>query len=298
MNLNIGFFADGQWSHKTFEKLKKDNDIQISFICVRWDTNDQVLKEYSEKYNIPYLKHTNINSKDFIDVVKAFECDLFVSMSFNQIFKEKLFNLPRFKTINCHAGKLPFYRGRNILNWALINDEKEFGITVHFIDAGIDTGDIISQRCFPITDQDDYSSLLRVAFKECSNLLYEVILMFKKDTVRSIPQSTIHNVGFYCSERKIGDENINWNQSSRNIFNFVRAISKPGPVARAFIGQNEFKINKVEMIFKAPNKIGKPGVILVKENDGFVVKTQDNFIKVVNYESNKTIKVGDQFEIK
>jgi methionyl-tRNA formyltransferase len=64
-------------------------------------------------------------------------------MSFNQIFKSEIINLPRLKTINCHAGKLPFYRSRNILNWVLINDEKEFGITVHYVDEGIDTGDII-----------------------------------------------------------------------------------------------------------------------------------------------------------
>ena len=64
-------------------------------------------------------------------------------MSFNQILKKKIINLPHLKTINCHAGKLPFYRGRNVLNRVLINDENEFGITIHYIDEGIDTGDIV-----------------------------------------------------------------------------------------------------------------------------------------------------------
>ena len=73
-------------------------------------------------------------------------------MSFNQIFRKDIINLTPIGIINCHAGKLPFYRGRNILNWVLINDEKEFGITVHFVDEGIDTGDIILQKTFPITD--------------------------------------------------------------------------------------------------------------------------------------------------
>ena len=70
-----------------------------------------------------------------------------------QCTRHKNTNMPPLKTINCHAGKLPFYRGRNILNWVLINDEREFGITVHYVDEGIDTGDIILQRVFPITDK-------------------------------------------------------------------------------------------------------------------------------------------------
>ena len=75
-------------------------------------------------------------------------------MSFDQIFKNEIINAINNNIINCHAGKLPFYRGRNILNWVLINDEKKFGITVHYIDEKIDCGDIILQRLFKITDQD------------------------------------------------------------------------------------------------------------------------------------------------
>jgi methionyl-tRNA formyltransferase len=96
-------------------------------------------------------------------------------MSFNQIFREEIMNMPPLKTINCHAGQLPFYRGRNILNWALINDEKCFGITVHYVDSGIDTGDIILQRTYPINDADNYKSLLEVAYTECANILYDAI---------------------------------------------------------------------------------------------------------------------------
>ncbi|MEA2019077.1 MAG: formyltransferase family protein, partial [Campylobacterota bacterium] len=188
MKLNIGYFADGPWSHTAFEQLINDKDIQISFICVRFDTTDETLKNYCTKYNIEYLKYKNINSEDFINKVSRYNCDLFVSMSFNQIFKTEIINLPKYKTINCHAGKLPFYRGRNILNWALINDEKSFGITVHFVDEGIDTGDIILQRDYIITDKDDYSTLLERAYIDCSNILYDAVVLFKDDNVKAIKQ--------------------------------------------------------------------------------------------------------------
>ncbi|WP_348653133.1 formyltransferase family protein [uncultured Sulfurimonas sp.] len=298
MKLNVGYFADGPWSHVAFEKIIKDNDIQISFICVRYDTQDETLKNYAKKHNIDYVKNKNINSEEFISYISKFECDLFVSMSFNQIFKTEIINLPKYKTINCHAGMLPFYRGRNILNWALINDEKEFGITVHYVDEGIDTGDIILQRSYPISDNDNYKTLLERAYVDCADILYDSIIMFKEGSVEAKKQIEIHPIGFYCSQRKIGDEILNWNQTSREVFNFVRSICKPGPMARAFINGNELKINKVIEIENAPKYKCITGAVLNKDENGFLVKTKDSFVKVIDYEYEEKFKVGDRFEIK
>jgi methionyl-tRNA formyltransferase len=297
MKLNIGYFADGPWSHRAFEELINDNEIHVSFICVRFDTKDDTLKKYCEKYKIPYLKHENINSHEFIGSISIYHCDLFVSMSFNQIFKTKIINMSKYKIINCHAGMLPFYRGRNILNWALINDEKEFGITVHFVDEGIDTGDIILQRAFPITDHDNYATLLERSYIECAKILYDTIVLFKDETFTRVKQTDINPIGFYCSQRNIGDEVINWNQTSREIFNFVRAVSHPAPMARAFLNNNEMKINKVEFIKSAPKYKSIIGAILNKDVSGFFVKTRDSFIKVIEFEYEGIIKVGDRFEI-
>lgn len=296
MKLNIGYFADGPWSHHAFEKLINDDEVKISFICVRFDTKDDTLKNYAEKYKIEYLKHENINSDEFIAIIEKYNCDLFVSMSFNQIFKTEIINLPRYKTINCHAGKLPFYRGRNILNWALINDEKEFGITVHYIDEGIDTGDIILQKVYPITENDSYKTLLERAYIDCANILYDAVIMFKQGMVKAKKQVDIHSIGFYCSQRKVGDEILDWKQTSREVFNFVRAICSPGPMARAFLNEKEMKINKVEYIESAPIYKCVIGAIINKSDDGFWVKTQDSFVKVTEYEYNGKIKVGDRFE--
>lgn len=296
--LNIGYFADGPWGHEAFNLLIQDNDIKISFVCVRFDTQDRVLEQYCEQYKINYLKHQNINSHEFIDTVSKYECDLFVSMSFNQIFKQEIINLPRLKTINCHAGKLPFYRGRNILNWALINDEKEFGITVHFVDEGIDTGDIILQRTFPISEDDDYSTLLEVAYIKCAEILYDGISLFKNDKVVSKKQCEIHPLGFYCSQRGNGDEILDWNQNSRDIFNFVRAICRPGPMARAFLNGSQMCINKVEYLNDAPEYKCLVGVVLQKNEAGFLVKTKDSFISVSEFVFDGRFKVGDRFEIK
>jgi methionyl-tRNA formyltransferase len=292
--LKIGYFADGQWAHNAFKLINNDPEIKIIFICVRYDTQDNVLKDLAMDNNIDYLKHPNINSDDFLNEIRKYNCDLFVSMSFNQIFKSKIISMPSMKTINCHAGKLPFYRGRNILNWVLINDEKEFGITVHYMDEGIDTGDIILQKSYPITDQDDYGSLLKVAYIECANVLYDAVTLIKEGKEKPTRQSTIHPVGFYCGMRKVGDEVIDWNQTSREIFNFIRAISNPGPKARTRLNDKEIKINKVKMIKDAVEYKGIPGQIVGKTESMPIVKTLDTTLIITEFEYEGIIKVGDR----
>jgi methionyl-tRNA formyltransferase len=290
--LKIGYFADGPWSHNAFLKLINDQRFDIKFIVPRNDTKDETLLNFSIKYNIEYFKLDNVNSETSLNKILSYDCDVFVSMSFNQIFKKDIINLTPIGIINCHAGKLPFYRGRNILNWVLINDDKEFGITVHFVDEGIDTGDIILQKTFPITDLDNYKTLLNKSYSACANILYESLVQIAENNFERIIQKTIHPVGFYCGMRSQGDEVINWNNNSRNLFNFIRSISKPGPIARTNNGNNEITINKSTFIKDAPIYIGSVGQVLSKTENGFLVKTKDSFIEISEIEGR--LKVGDK----
>lgn len=294
--LRIGYFADGPWSHQTLDRLLADKSVQVAFICARYDVPDQVLQLKAAENNIEFLTHDNINSREFLALVAQYDVDLFVSMSFNQIFREELINLPPMKSINCHAGKLPFYRGRNILNWALINDEKEFGITVHYIDKGIDTGDIILQRSYSITDDDDYSSLLERAYEGCATVLYEAIKSVQHGGVTPITQDSIHPMGFYCSARQVGDERLDWNQKSREVFNFVRALCHPGPEARTFLGNQEIRINKVAYFKEAPSYKGIVGAVIGLDTDGFIVKTLDSYVKVIQWSGYSTPRIGDRLK--
>ncbi len=292
--IRIGYFGDGPWAHEAFRRLIADDSLEIKFVTVRFDNRDPRLLELAEEYNIPVELSENINSDEFLQRIEKYKVDLFVSMSFNQIFKERTINYPPLKTINCHAGMLPYYRGRNILNWALINDESEFGITVHYVDAGIDTGDIIIQRSYPITDHDDYSTLLSTAYMGCADVLYEAIKQIQSGTVIRIKQDTIDPIGMYCGMRGPGDEIINWNSTSRELFNFVRAICKPGPMATSMLNGHEIKINRISEIKGAREYIGKTGQIIGKTEKGFYVKTKDTFIEVQEYEYEGKIRVGDR----
>lgn len=292
--MKIGYFGDGPWAHNTFRKIMEDKQLMIVFVVIRYEVQDKVLKRLAEEKNIPVYAEKNINSVDFIKEIQSYSADLFVSMSFNQIFKKDIMSLPPLKIINCHAGKLPYYRGRNILNWVLINDEKEFGITVHYVDEGIDSGDIILQKCFSITDIDDYCSLLEKAYVECADILYTAIKQIQYNDVHITKQKDIDEIGIYCGIRRSGDEIIDFNQTSREVFNFIRALVSPGPIATTYVRGYEVKISKAEMVAGAKKYINTVGQVVGKDKDTFMVKTADTILRITEYTCDTKIVLGDR----
>ncbi|TQR27645.1 methionyl-tRNA formyltransferase [Campylobacter sp. MIT 97-5078] len=292
MQLNIGYFADGKWAYNCFLKIISHQDMSIKFIVLRYKNPDLNLIKLAKKHKIPIFIVKNINDENFIKEILTFKPNLLVSMSFDQIFKADLLDYFKNKIINCHAGKLPFYRGKNILNWVLINDEKEFGISVHFVDLGIDTGDIILQKCFTISDKDDYSSLLKKAHRECANVLFEALKLFVKGAVRAKKQGKI---GFYCPARIKGDEFIDFHQSSRECFNFIRALNALDLGAKAFIEDKIITIFKSKLI-KAPHYKGIEGAVVGLEKDHFLVKTKDSVLKITAFHFEGQIKIGHRLK--
>lgn len=289
--MKIGYFADGPWSHEAINLISNCRDFEIVFIVPRFDTQDPILKEWAENFNIPFLPHKNVNSQEFLDKIEKYDADILVSMSFNQILKKTIINFPRLGFINCHAGALPFYRGRNPLNWVLINGESRFGITVHYVDEGIDTGDIIEQRFYPISIKDTYGSLLDQAVSQCAVVLYAALEKIKNGTVDATVQSEIHPIGTYFGMRKIGDEFVDFSWSSDRLHNFIRAITSPGPCARFFLSGQQYGIIASSIIDNAPKYISTIGEVVGKGENGIDVKTGDSSLRI-----EKIFEVNDDGE--
>ena len=291
--LKIGFFGDGLWAIKAIEAILLKTEFKIEFVVLRHNSPDKELMKLCKIKNLVLLDCPEVNAKEFIAKVKTFDCHLFISISFNQIFRKQIIETPKYSIINYHAGKLPFYRGRNILNWALINDEKEFGLTVHYVDEGIDTGDIILQKTYKITDNDNYQTLLKKAQEECPELITSVLELFLSDIPQGIHQSELHSTGFYCGERKPGDEIINWNQSSRDVFNFIRALVPPGPSAVTYINNKKIFIKIAKEIDDYPVFKGIPGQVIGKEKAGVIIKTANSAV-LIEVADDVNLKIGDR----
>ncbi len=299
MSLNIIYYGDGPWAHKAL-KMLLSGGFKISLVVVRNDHKDPELIKIAKENNIESTWHENVNSEEFLDVLKKHKPNLGISMSFNQIFRDSTLNFFEKGVINCHAGKLPYYRGRNILNWALINDEKEVGVTCHYVDKGIDTGDIILQKCFDVSDEDDYGTLLKKAIDLCPTVLYESVQLIQSDEVKRKKQPT---EGTYFIQRKIGDELVNWNWSSRRVFCFVRAITTPGPLAQTYLKTSAepllIRIEKCKMVKNAINYICAEGAVIGVSPEGNpLIKTGDNCIELTKYsiesDLRKKLRVGDR----
>ncbi|MDD9148065.1 methionyl-tRNA formyltransferase [Sporolactobacillus sp. CQH2019] len=275
--MRILFFGDGPWAQKSLEYLINLSGVTICGVVLRYDNPDFLLKKIAEKNSISVYIEKNVNCNNFLNFCKNLAFDLGVSMSFNQIIKSKLREIPQNGFINCHAGKLPNYRGRNIINWALINDEKEIGVTAHYIDDSIDTGAIITQSSITISESDNYRTLLFKATDKCAEVLIRAVQKIKDGNVAAKKQSHIN--GSYFSYRREGDELIDWNWSSRRIHNFIRALVAPAPGAQTFLRQKKIYIWKSEET-DFPNYLSTPGEVIRKDKDGIIVKTGDNAIKI------------------
>jgi methionyl-tRNA formyltransferase len=279
--MRIAYFGDGPWAHQALDRILADDAVDVRVIVPRYDTQDPELQRRAQTHGIDFLPIRNVNAPESLELLATYEADLLVSMSFDQIFRAGILNLCPRGAINCHAGALPFYRGRNILNWALINDAQEFGVTVHYMDEGIDTGDIVLQRTSPITDADDYATLLQRAVGLCAETLHEAVGLLAAGREQRIDQTMIHPVGFYTGRRVEGDEWIDWSWPSRRIFNFVRALTAPGPCARTSVAGTELAVVRAAMIPQAPTYLSTPGEVVGRDNHAVQVKTGDSTISLL-----------------
>ncbi|MEG0033346.1 MAG: methionyl-tRNA formyltransferase [Mucinivorans sp.] len=179
---------------------------------------------------IPILQPEKLKDPDWLDDLSSFNADLFVVVAFRML-PEAVFAMPKYGTFNLHASLLPDYKGAAPINWAIINGEKQTGVTTFFIDRQIDSGEIIEQRSVEISDDDNVGSLHDKLKTTGSELVIETINQIINGTITSQPQQES------ASDKpapKIFKEDckIDWNASGRDICNKIRGLS-PYPAAWA-----------------------------------------------------------------
>lgn len=276
--LKLAYFGDGPWSHKALVEIaERKDDFEIVFVTTRFDRRDPELCRIALDYGLEVRMFNNVNSPDALKEIQSCNLDVVVSMSFNQIFGPSFLALPRIGAVNCHAGALPRYRGRNILNWALINGETEFGVTAHLIDEGIDTGDIIHQEMVPISKGSKYGDLLELAYEACPRVL--VVALDKLLNGTAVPQSQDElGLGFYCGIRGHGDEWIDWSWGAERIVNFIHAICPPGPGALTALGDQLVEVHDASFDPHSPTYICTEGEVVGRDDSGVWVKASDRVV--------------------
>ena len=215
------------------------------------------VKEYALQHQIPVLQPTNLKSELFLEELKSYKANVQVVVAFRML-PEAGWAMPVLGTFNLHASLLPQYRGAAPINWALINGEKETGITTFFLRHEIDTGNIIFQEKEPILPEDDAGSLYARLMNKGGQLVLKTIRAIEAGNCLTQPQMAATELK---QAPKIYKETceIKWNQPSERICNFVRGLS-PYPAAWTMINGKLFKILRVQKSeIRNPKSDSAPG---------------------------------------
>lgn len=226
------------------------------------------VKVFAEQNGIAVLQPEKLKNPQFIQSLKDINPDIAVVVAFRMLPKE-VWQLPRLGTFNLHASLLPQYRGAAPINWAIINGEKETGVTTFLLDEQIDTGNILLQKTIPIGDTETAGELHDRLMFHGAELVVETIKMLTQGDIAPIPQNQININGELKPAPKIFKETcrIKWNEPYNRVFNLIRGLS-PYPAA-----WTELKVqrNNVESVIpikiffaekQEENHSQKPGTIV------------------------------------
>ena len=251
------------------------------------------VKECALKYNISVLQPTNLKSPEFLEGLKSYHANLQIVVAFRML-PEVVWMMPKLGTFNLHGSLLPHYRGAAPINWAIINGEKETGVTTFFLKHEIDTGSIIFQEKETIKEDDDVGTVYERLMHKGATLVLKTVQAIQQGDYPSLPQTTSSEIKH---APKIFKETcqINWDQPSEQIRNFVRGLS-PYPAAWTLIGGKTFKIFKCSFAH-ANSGVTLPGEFMTDDKTYLYFKTSDSLISIDEFqpEGKKRMNVQEFF---
>ncbi|MGA9647997.1 methionyl-tRNA formyltransferase [Pedobacter sp.] len=252
--------------------------------------NESAVKRYAVEKGIPVLQPEKLKNPEFLEELKSYEADLQVVVAFRML-PEVVWNMPSKGTINLHGSLLPQYRGAAPINHAIINGEKESGVTTFFLTHTIDTGDIILSDKTPIADDETAGELHDKLMVIGANLLVKTVTAIAEGNFTEQPQPQ-SDVLKHAPKIFKDDCKINWNNPSQLIYNLIRGLS-PYPTAFTLLNDKTLKIFKAELENKEPGIAA--GGFLSDGKTYLKFATKDGFIKLldIQYEGKKRMLIED-----
>ncbi|UKJ06512.1 methionyl-tRNA formyltransferase [Solitalea lacus] len=243
--------------------------------------SESAVKKYAVEKGLKVLQPEKLRNPEFTSELQSLNADLFIVVAFRML-PEIVWSMPPKGTFNLHGSLLPQYRGAAPINWAVINGEKETGVTTFFLKHEIDTGNIIFNAKTPITDEDNAGSVHDRLMGIGAELVLKTVKAIESNAANPISQEqVISDLGLQQANLlhapKIfkDDCKINWNQSTEKIFNFIRGLS-PYPTAFTELNGLSLKLFKVDKELvqhnDTPEKVISDGKKFLKfaTTDGYI----------------------------
>lgn len=241
------------------------------------------VKEYALAHNLKLMQPANLKDHEFVEELRSLNADLQIVIAF-RMMPEVVWNMPPLGTFNLHASLLPKYRGAAPINWAVMNGDKETGVTTFFLKHEIDTGDIIQQEKIEIAETDNVGIVHDRLMTLGAGMVIETVDAIIAGTVKPIPQEDLLNKDEEPTPApKIFKETceIDFKRTAREVYNHIRGLS-PYPAAWTTIKDAngaEFALKIYETELPSEKVVGEPGAV-VATKDTLTFACADGSIEV------------------
>ena len=280
--LRIIFMGTPDFSVPSLEGLINSPDQVVTVICQPdrkkgrgKKLSPPPVKVVAEKAGIPVLQPTAIRTDEFLDTIRTLQPDLIVVTAYGRILPGSLLNLPPLGTINVHGSLLPKYRGAAPIQWAVINGEKETGVTIMQMDEGMDTGDMLLPVSLTISDDDTSGSLFSKLSRLGADALVKAIALLKEDKLPARKQDDSLATEAPMLSKEMGK--INWSKSATELHCLIRGLD-PWPSAYSFYEEKRFRFFRPRIIRDTVKE--QPGTLCRADKNGIVLATGEDYLLI------------------
>lgn len=225
------------------------------------------VKECAVRHGIAVLQPVRVKAPEAVEELKKYEADVYVVAAFGQILSKEILALPRFGCVNIHASLLPKYRGAAPINQCIIDGEQETGVTIMQMDAGIDTGDILTQKKVIIEDKETAETLFDKLSQAGAALIVETLPMIERGEITPVKQD--ESLAGYVKMMDKSRGKIDWTSDAASIERLVRGLN-PWPSAYTSCQGKTVKIWRSDAV-AAVEAAQQPGTIVSVGKDFFDV---------------------------
>ncbi|MEU3243416.1 MULTISPECIES: methionyl-tRNA formyltransferase [unclassified Streptomyces] len=271
--MRVVMFGYQTWGHRTLQALlESDHEVVLAVTHPGsehayekiWDDS---VADLAEKHGIRVLLRNRPDDPELLAALRESAPDIIVANNWRTVLPPEVFELPPHGTLNIHDSLLPAYAGFSPLIWALINGEREVGVTAHRMNAELDAGDILLQRAVPVGATDTVTDLFHRTVDLIPPVVTESLDLIASGRARWIPQDRSRASFFH--KRSPEDSRIDWSWPAEDLERLVRAQSDPYP--NAFTHHRGARLRIVDASVSQGCYGGTPGRIFIREGDGIVV---------------------------
>jgi methionyl-tRNA formyltransferase len=282
--MKIILFGEDLFTATVLESLLDHGHEIASVICPHYDCDIQFrsIEKAAKKKDILFMREKNVNSEKVRDHLLNTEPDIIVCVHLRKILSKNIFSIPGKGAINIHPSLLPKYRGLSPQHQALLHGDKETGVTIHFIDEGVDTGDIIIQQKIPLSAETYIYNLQMEMLLVYKHLIVDALKLIGTKGFRPFKQSAA--VLPYYGALKAADREIDLKKTTFETYNLIRAVSKPNK--GAYHGNLIIWSSVITDFVTGKALIKKyPHIGIYKDQDRIIIRLHDGFL------------ISDDFEI-